>query len=229
MHASSRIVPRFVEIDGGSRAVAVRFRTGFVLPCMMRAATRMRIVCSPIRLGEPLMRRPLRSRSIFFAALPAVMLSACTTTGIRSVSSQGSPTEGAAEPPLGVSYYLPMRYAKVTFTRVKADDKADKAFAEATAALKDLETKLAGAKAAAAAQASLLEAMKKISLPMGSGTASSGVSRALAAALTVTETSTSWPSSSPPSSWETKVFESPADMPVKASSMPGSMPPRPTL
>ena len=99
--------------------------------------------------------------SVVAASLPLLLLSACTTVGVRSVSSQGSPAEGAAEPPLGVSYYLPMRYAKVTFTRTKADDKADKAFAEATAALKELETKLAGAKAAAIAQAALLEAMKK--------------------------------------------------------------------
>jgi hypothetical protein len=60
-----------------------------------------------------------------------------------------------------VSYYLPMRYAKVTFTRVKADEKADTAFAEAIAARKEAETKDAGARAAAKAQASLLEAMKK--------------------------------------------------------------------
>ena len=109
------------------------------------------------------MRNHHRSRVAFASAafLPLVFLVGCTTTGIRSTSSYGDPAEGAAPRPLGVSYYLPMRYAKVTFTRVKADDKADKAFAEATAALKELETKLAGAKAAAAAQATLLEAMKK--------------------------------------------------------------------
>lgn len=93
--------------------------------------------------------------------LSLALLAGCTTTGVQSLSSAGSPAEGADAPPLGVSYYLPMRYAKVTFTRAKADDKADEAFTAATAALKDAEAKLAAAKAAAAAQASLLEAMKK--------------------------------------------------------------------
>lgn len=106
-------------------------------------------------------RRRTRIASTPLLAASFALLAACTTTGVRSVSSAGSPAEGATEPPLGVSYYLPMRYAKVTFTRAKADDQADKAFAEATAALKEAETKLAGAKAAAATQASLLEAMKK--------------------------------------------------------------------
>lgn len=107
------------------------------------------------------MRNHHRSRVASASLLSLVILTGCTTTGIRTVSSRVQPAEGATPQPLGVSYYLPMRYAKVTFTRVKADDKADKAFADATAALKELETKLAGAKSAAAAQASLLEAMKK--------------------------------------------------------------------
>ncbi|MFT3808085.1 hypothetical protein [Arenimonas sp.] len=109
------------------------------------------------------MRHRHRSRVAFatlsFSSL--ILLAGCTTTGIRSVSSLGSDAEGATARPLGVSYYLPMRYAKVTFTRVKADDKADKAFTEATAALKEAETKLAGAKAAALAQAEWMAEMKK--------------------------------------------------------------------
>lgn len=97
--------------------------------------------------------------SALLLALSFSVLAGCTTTGVRSEAV--SPAEGAVAPPLGVSYYLPMRYAKVTFTRVKADEKADTAFAEAIAARKEAVTKDAGARAAANAQASLLEAMKK--------------------------------------------------------------------
>lgn len=109
------------------------------------------------------MRKRLSSRAAFvpLLSLSLAFQAGCTTTGVRTVSSAGSPAEGAQAQPLGVSYYLPMRYAKVTFTRVKADEKADEAFVAATAALKDAEAKLAAAKAAAAAQAGLLEAMKK--------------------------------------------------------------------
>jgi len=97
--------------------------------------------------------------SALLLALSFSVLAGCTTAGVRSEAV--SPAEGAVAPPLGVSYYLPMRYAKVTFTRVKADEKADTALAEAITARKEAETKDAGARAAAKAQASLLEAMKK--------------------------------------------------------------------
>lgn len=92
--------------------------------------------------------------------LSIALLAGCTTSGVATRSSTDS--FGQAESSLlGVSYYLPMRYAKVTFTRVKADDKADQAFADATTKLKAAEATLTGAKAATAAQASLLEAMKR--------------------------------------------------------------------
>jgi hypothetical protein len=97
--------------------------------------------------------------SALLLALSFSVLAGCTTAGVRSEAA--SPAEGAVAPPLGVSYYLPMRYAKVTFTRVKADEKADTALAEAITARKEAETKDAGARAAAKAQAGLLEAMKK--------------------------------------------------------------------
>jgi hypothetical protein len=97
--------------------------------------------------------------SALLLALSFSVLAGCTTAGVRSKAV--SPAEGAVAPPLGVSYYLPMRYAKVTFTRVKADEKADTALAEAITARKEAETKDAGARAAAKAQAGLLEAMKK--------------------------------------------------------------------
>jgi hypothetical protein len=97
--------------------------------------------------------------SALLLALSFSVLAGCTTAGVRSEAV--SPAQGAVAPPLGVSYYLPMRYAKVTFTRVKADEKADTALAEAITARKEAETKDAGARAAAKAQASLLEAMKK--------------------------------------------------------------------
>ena len=101
--------------------------------------------------------------SALLLALSFSVLAGCTTTGVSTTTV--SPAEGAVAPPLGVSYYLPMRYAKVTFTRVKADEKADTALAEAIAARKEAVTKDAGARAAAKAQASfleaLLEAMKK--------------------------------------------------------------------
>ena len=97
--------------------------------------------------------------SALLLALSFSVLAGCTTAGVRTTAV--SLAKKADAPQLGVSYYLPMRYAKVTFTRVKADEKADTALAEAIAARKEAETKDAGARAAAKAQASLLEAMKK--------------------------------------------------------------------
>ncbi|MCZ8063076.1 hypothetical protein [Silanimonas sp.] len=103
---------------------------------------------------------PSRIASAAVVPLSIALLAGCTTSGVGTKSSMDS--FGNAESPLlGVSYYLPMRHAKVTFTRVKADDKADQAFADATTKLKAAEAALAGAKAATAAQASLLEAMKR--------------------------------------------------------------------
>ncbi len=100
-----------------------------------------------------------------------VLLVGCTTSGVRTTSmalndkQQQKPATTSAQDrkaasykASGIAYYLPMRYAKVTFTRQKADDKADEALATALAALKAAKTREATAKKAAAASKELVEA-----------------------------------------------------------------------
>lgn len=70
----------------------------------------------------------VRRTSIFTALLPLVVLSGCTTPMVRSVplGSASSLPHGS-----GISYYLPMRYARVTFERTKLESSAVQALAKA--------------------------------------------------------------------------------------------------
>ncbi len=100
-----------------------------------------------------------------------VLLVGCTTSGVRTTSiplndkqqqrpatTSAQERKAASYKASGIAYYLPMRYAKVTFTRQKADDKADEALATALAALKAAKTREATAKKAVAASKELVDA-----------------------------------------------------------------------
>lgn len=113
-----------------------------------------------------------------------VLLAGCTTSGVRTTSmalndrQQQRPAtttaqdrKAAAYKASGIAYYLPMRYAKVTFTRQKADDKVDEALVTALAAMKAAKTREATAKKAVAASKELVDAyatdgMEKAAAPV---------------------------------------------------------------
>jgi hypothetical protein len=96
----------------------------------------------------------LPSCSLF--TLFVLSLAGCQSAAVKTRLLPGA---GANEG--GISYYLPMRYAKVTFERTKVDSKAIEAVTKANGSLKEQNAALKAAQAAVAAQQGYLTALKQ--------------------------------------------------------------------
>jgi hypothetical protein len=81
-------------------------------------------------------------------------LNACSTHAVKSIKVAANDNAD------GVTYYLPMRYAKVTYERTKADSKAAENLVKAKDASKEAEAGFKIAEASVKAQEALLAALK---------------------------------------------------------------------